>query len=143
MPVRSLIKQNQQSSQLGVYMKYGLKKALVCAACVAASSAFAGNTLDGAFLCSASLPGTAAFSVGMAVVTNSQGATGIAPIALAPTNEIFGYGLGTVGGTTFSGQTNLGQPFSFVINSQTLSFSGTLALGGARGFATVSCNKVF
>ena len=124
-------------------MKNGLKKALVCAACVATSSAFAGNTLDGAFLCSASLPGSAAFSVGMAVVTNAQGLTGIAPVALTPTNVIWGYGLGTVGVNTFSGQTNLGQPFSFAFSSQTLSFSGTIGAGGTSASVSVNCNKVF
>jgi len=130
------------SAQTQDYMKNGLKKALLCAACVAASSAFAGSTLDGAFLCDVDIPSSGAFTfnVVMAVVTNAQGQTGIAPVALTPTNVIAGYGLGIVGANTFSGQTNMGQPFSFAFNSQTLSFSGTV---GTSGPATLSCTKVF
>lgn len=126
-------------------MKNIFKKALVCVALVAGSGAFAGGPLDGAFDCRVSYPGSSAFDAGLAVVTNAQGVTGFAPIALSSTNRIWGYGLGTLSGNSYSGITNYGQPFSFSFNPQTLSFSGTggVIINGVPVPTAVSCSKIF
>lgn len=126
-------------------MKNKVKKALFCAALAACSGAFAGGPLDGAFDCRVTYPGNNSFSVGMAVVTNVQGVTAFAPIALSSTNQIFGYGLGTASGNIYSGATNYGQPFSFSFNPQAVSFSGTISVvvNGVPVPTSASCLKVF
>lgn len=122
------------------------KKALVLVALLAGSAgAFAGSPLDGAFDCQISVPGTGPSTVSMAVVTNAQGLTGTAPMAMSSSNRFWGYGLGTVNGSTFTGFSNFGQPFTFSMNPQTLSFSGTFGVvfNGVPVPSAVSCVKVF
>lgn len=86
-----------------------------------------------------------AFTAWIVVVTDAHGVSAVAPISVTTDNRIFGYALGTATTTSFTGLTDLQQPFSWSVNPQTLSFSGNFGIlvRGAPLPAFFSCNKIF
>lgn len=128
-----------------IHLKNILKNVLVCLALATSGGAFAAGPLDGAYACRASYPGVSTFDVYMAIVTNAQGQTASAPVALTTTNHLFGYAIGAASTTAYVGRTSFDQPFSFVVNPQTLSFSGTLGVvvNGLALPAVASCTKIW
>lgn len=109
---------------------------------VSTASWSAGGAWDGIYSCVVNAQGATSQSY---VTINGQpdGRAIFAVAAVAPSTSFFGYGIGSVAGNVFSGQTNLGAPFSMVANAS--GFSGTIGVYYAGQLVDVaaSCTKIW
>lgn len=105
-------------------------------------SAFAASQYDGIYFCTVStLAGQLPAYV--TVNTNASGGTIWAVAAVTQTSAFYGYGIGQIVGTAFTGQTNfLG---SFQLQASSAAMTGTVQLYSSAGFSTgnVSCSKIW
>lgn len=63
--------------------------------------------------------------------------------AIAENNPFYGYGIGQINGSEFTGNTSFGAPFAFRTTSTGLTGSVGLYAGGKLVFATGACFKVW
>lgn len=102
----------------------------------------AGGPLDGIYSCSIGLGATTS-QVYVTVNGQPDGQSIFAVAAVTPSTSFYGYGIGQVSGSTFSGQTMFLAPFTFSISGT--SFSGSIGIlsSGSIVNATASCSKIW
>lgn len=118
------------------------KKLLFCGALALSAGAFAGSIVDGVHQCTLSVAGFANLTNYYVVVTNPGGQTGIAPVNLQSGTTDTGYSVGTVSGTTFTGQSATGKPWLLTINPTTLAMTGT-GYNGNGFLSSITCAKIW
>lgn len=107
------------------------------------STAFAaGGSLDGIYTCSVGL-GAIISQAYVTVNGQPDGQSIFAVAAVTPSTSFYGYGIGQISGSTFSGQTMFLAPFNFSISGT--SFSGPIGilLNGSIVNANASCSKIW
>lgn len=108
-----------------------------------ASAVFAaGGPIDGIYSCGVTL-GTTTSQVYVTVNGQPDGQSIFAVAAVTPSTNFYGYGIGQVSGSTFSGQTMFLAPFNFSISGN--SFAGPIGIlsGGSVVNAIASCSKIW
>lgn len=123
-------------------MRNIFRKALFSGLLALSGVAFAGSIVDGVHQCTLSVAGFANLTNYYAVVTNPGGQTGIAPVNLQAGTTDTGYAIGTVSGTTFTGQSATGKPWLLTINPTTFAMSGT-GYNGNGFLSSVTCVKIW
>lgn len=110
--------------------------------CVCPLISAAGGPVDGIYSCSVN---TGVVSQVYLTINGQPNGTSIfAVAAVSPSTDFYGYGIGTATSSSFSGNTMLGQPFSFSI-SVAGGISGTIGIlfNNVVLRASVSCVKIF
>jgi hypothetical protein len=96
---------------------------------------------DGIYYCNAATASGPAPSVYLTVNGQPDGQTIFAVAAVESIMPLFGYGIGQITGTTFSGTTGFGFPFNFTVDGNSLAGPITLSVEGNPTPAAVSCIK--
>ncbi len=111
---------------------------------LAAGAAKASTVFDGIYLCSLIVIGVGTTDQYVTVVSNNAGVTVFAPAGVAQNNDVYGYGIGSVSQTTFTGQTNYGRPFTLNQNQTTGGMYGSadLAIQGRLFNVLMACDRV-
>ncbi|MBG9389342.1 hypothetical protein [Caenimonas aquaedulcis] len=116
-----------------------MKRLLLSAALAAPLACFAGGgVIDGAYQCVVG-PKTGA----IAVVGYPDGRAAFGVVALEDYQDLNGYGLGQVVGSTFSGTTNSGGSFNMTISGTNLVGTAQLRVGGQMTTVSASCSKIY
>lgn len=99
----------------------------------------ANGPLDGLYQCTA-----ASITVFATVVGQPNGQSLYAIAALAPTNDLYGFGIGNATPTAFTGTTSFGLPFNLNVGNNG-SIGGTMGIVTPNGpvQAPVTCAKLF
>jgi hypothetical protein len=110
---------------------------------VASLPCIAAGPVDGIYSCGVTVLG----SVRQAYVTvsgHSDGTSVFTVAAVSPSQDFYGYGIGTATGTQFTGSTMLGQPFNFTVTPGG-AISGTIRVpySGIYTNASAYCAKIF
>ncbi|MES3000668.1 MAG: hypothetical protein V4787_08245 [Pseudomonadota bacterium] len=116
-----------------------MKRLLLGVALAAPLACFAGGgPIDGAYQCS-----VGGQTAAIAVVGYPDGRSAFGVIALQDSQDLSGYGLGQIVGSTFSGSTNAGGNFNMTISGSTLSGSVQLVVGNQLVTANANCTKIY
>jgi len=99
---------------------------------------------DGIYSCAVTLLGRTDQSY-VAINSHTDGSAVYTIAAISESQTFYGYGVGTLTSTKFTGTTQFGSPFNLSINSITYAVSGTVSVlwYGAFVTSTVSCGKIF
>ena len=121
-----------------------LKKLLATATLTLASGVTlaSGGPWDGIYSCGITV---ASFTTQAYITINGypDGRAIFAVAAVTPSTDFYGYGVGSVSGSIFSGTTMFGQPFRVVANPS--GFSGTVGIvsGGYVFNAITNCTRIW
>ena len=98
---------------------------------------------DGAWLCSESWQGGGTSFVAAVVTRSSDNLTAYGVVSTTPNQDEWGYGIGRISGSVFSGIDHWGKPFSLTVSGN--SASGTGYVGDGSNFlpATLSCTRIW
>ena len=119
--------------------------ALVVSAFMAVQDAAAASPYDGAYACTVYVPALQTSASGYAVfLAHADGTAAISVLAPVPMN-VYGFGFGTLSGSTFSGTSgNSGTPFTVNFTSSGMSSSNFQWQTAVGLFpATTNCIKIF
>ena len=108
-----------------------------------AVSGVAAGPYDGAWSCTIAVEGHSSQFVVAVVTRSADNTTAWGIIATAPALDAWGYGLGQIAGSVFSGVTNEGGTFSYTL--ATNSSTGTMQTMNNGAFVTVpvNCNRIW
>jgi hypothetical protein len=114
---------------------------LLAATLLILTTGTASAAIDGVYNCSVS---TQSLQQSIYVAVNSKGSQAVyTVIATSSYNPLYGYGIGTISGSSFSGQTMLGHPFAFTFNDTSLSGTANIVINGSVVTGTASCQKIW
>ncbi len=125
-------------------MPIRLKRLCAAAIFLLAGAAKARTVFDGIYLCSLIVIGVGTTDQYFTVVSNDAGVTVFAPAGTGPNNNVYGYGIGSVSQTTFTGKTNFGSAFTLNQNMTTGGMYGSADLGiqGRLFNVLMACDRV-
>ena len=103
----------------------------------------AGGAWDGIYSCILSAPSIPVSQTYVTINGQPDGQAIFAVAAVAPTTDLYGYGIGRIQGSTFSGNTMFNRPFSMVANA--IGFSGTvgIVMSGFTLTVNATCTKIW
>ena len=114
---------------------------ILAATLLAITSGIASAAIDGIYNCAVSAQGT---RQSIYVAVNSKGSQAVYTVtAVDSYNPLYGYGIGTITGSSYSGHTMLGHPFAFTFNDTSLSGTANIVINGNVVAGTASCQKIW
>lgn len=120
-----------------------MRTAIAASLLIAASSAHsAGGAWDGIYTCGVVVAGQTS-QVYVTVSGQPDGRAIFAVAAIASETPFYGYGIGAIAGSVFSGTTSFGQPFRVTANAQGFSGAVGVVLFSLPFTATVNCAKIW
>jgi hypothetical protein len=105
---------------------------------------FGAGPVDGIYACNISLLGSS-YSSYVTINGHPDGSSIYAIVAVSPSQDFYGYGIGTASATSFTGTTDRGAPFDIKVNPATGASTGTIGvvMNGKIYNATTTCGKIW
>lgn len=120
-------------------------KRIIAAVLFAQAALASAGQYDGAYYCTSVIPAMRTTMNGYVAVFSHPDGTAVLSLAAPVATNIYGFGIGTISGTTFSGVSGItGAPFTVDFTSSGMS-SSTLqwTFGSSSYSSTSTCVKVF